>query len=165
MVAHPLHIAILDDDPSVRTALGRFLKAAGMTVDVCATSDLLFESVALKYPDCLLLDFQMPGMSGLDVLRYLGQRYIRIPTIIMTAHDEPNVRSACLKAGANAYLNKPLDGEDVLQRIDSISELSHSNMVPSFASRRNPFDNLSRSVQPRRYSSPAVGERTRKIAP
>ena len=163
MVAHPIHVAILDDDPSVRTALGRFLKAAGMTVDAHDTSDQFFKSVALKTPDCLLLDFQMPGMSGLEVLRYHGQRYGRVPTIIMTANDAPGLRSACLNAGANAYLNKPLNPEELLRTINEISEVSHSDMLASFASRRNSFDKLSRSAQPRCYSSPPKGKITRKM--
>ena len=66
MVAHSVHVAILDDDPSVRIALGRFLKAVGRAVDAYGTSDQLFRSVALKGPYCLVLDYQMPGMNGLD---------------------------------------------------------------------------------------------------
>ena len=58
MIGHPVHVAILDDDPSVRTALERLLKAAGMLVDVYATSDQLFESIALKRPDCCCSTFR-----------------------------------------------------------------------------------------------------------
>ena len=144
MIERPLHVAILDDDPPVRTALGRFLKAAGMTADAYDTSDKLFESVALKCPDCLLLDFRMPGMNGLDVLKHLGQRLIRIPTIIMTSYDEAGLRSACLNAGAIAYLNKPLDTEQLIQIINRISEASCSAMLPSSGSRGKLASNLPR---------------------
>jgi FixJ family two-component response regulator len=124
MIAHPVHVAILDDDPSIRTALGRLLKSAGMVVDAYDTSDKLFGSVALKCPDCLLLDLQMPGMSGLDVLKHLGQRHIRIPTVIITALEDAGARSACLIAGAAAYLSKPLDAEHLVRTIDGIYESS-----------------------------------------
>ena len=169
MVAHPIHVAILDDDPSVRTALGRFLKTAGMTVDAYDTGDKLLESVALKRPDCLLLDFQMPGMSGLDVLRYLGQRYIRIPTIIMTAHDEPGLRSACLNAGAVAYMNKPLNPEQLIEAIDNVSGSSaFGKLCPPVSPVTNAGGGAP-SAQPRQladsYPSPDTGKITRKTVP
>ena len=74
------HVAILDDDPSIRTALGRLLKAEGMVVGSYATSDQFFGTLALERPDCLLLDLQMPGMTGINVLDRLGQLGVRIPT-------------------------------------------------------------------------------------
>lgn len=120
MTARPMQVAILDDDPSIRAALGRLLKAAGMVAHPHATSDQLFEAIAGQRPDCLLLDLQMPGMSGLDVLKYLGQRQIRIPTIIITGHDEVASRSACLDAGAVAYLSKPLDADQLIQTIEKV---------------------------------------------
>ena len=85
-----------------------------------ATSDELFESVALECPDCLVLDLQMPDMSGLDVLKYLNQRQIRIPTIVITGHDVKNSREACMNAGAVAYLLKPLDVELLVDTIENI---------------------------------------------
>ena len=115
-----MRVAILDDDPSIRTALGRFLEAAGISVNAHDTGDQLFASLVLQRPDCLLLDFQMPGMSGLDVLQHLGQRLIRLPTIMITSHDAAGLRSACLNAGALAYLTKPLDPEHLVQMIGGI---------------------------------------------
>ena len=132
MVAHPRHVAILDDDPSVRTALGRLLKAEGMTVAVHATSDELYKSIAQKCPDCLLLDLQMPETSGLDVLKYLDQRHIHIPTIMITGHDEPISRSACLNAGAMAYLIKPAHAGLLIQTINRVSQASHAGALASF---------------------------------
>jgi CheY-like chemotaxis protein len=116
-------IAILDDEPSIRTALGRLLKSMGMTVDTFAESQSFFASLALKTPDCLILDLQMPGLSGLEVLKYLRQHAIHIPTIIITAHDAKGSREACLNAGAAAYLCKPLDIEHLIQTIREVGAI------------------------------------------
>jgi CheY-like chemotaxis protein len=91
-----------------------------MVVQTYATGDELLESLALKCFDCLILDLQMPKMSGLDVLNHLRYRQIRLPTIVITAHDEPGSRSACLNAGAAAYLCKPLDADHLIQTIGTV---------------------------------------------
>jgi FixJ family two-component response regulator len=114
-----LHVAILDDDQSVRTALGRLLNASDMEAEAFATGVELFSSFASKgRPDCLVLDLQMPGMNGLDVLNYLREMNLRVPTVIITAHDEPGACEACIKAGAALHLRKPLDANTLLAAIE-----------------------------------------------
>lgn len=117
MVVSSTRVAILDDDRSVRTALGRLLKTSHLEVDSFATSIELFNAIERRRPNCLILDLQMPGMNGLDVMRFLEQSGIRIPTIVITAHDELNMRESCLGAGAAAYLRKPLDADELLKAI------------------------------------------------
>jgi FixJ family two-component response regulator len=113
-----LHVAILDDDQSVRTALGRLLNASDMNAEAFATGVELFSSFAKKgKPDCLVLDLQMPGMNGLDVLNYLREMDLRVPTVIITAHDEPGACEACIRAGAALHLRKPLDANTLLAAI------------------------------------------------
>ena len=118
MIARPIHVAILDDDQSVRTAIGRVLRMSEITVDSCGTSLELFDAMAEKSPDCIVLDLQMPGMDGFDVMKYLGRRGVRIPTIVISAEDEPSSRENCLVAGATAYLRKPLDADELLKTIN-----------------------------------------------
>jgi CheY-like chemotaxis protein len=118
MMTRPTHIAILDDDQSVRTAIGRVLRMSEMTVDSCGTSLELFDAMAEKSPDCIVLDLQMPGMDGFDVMKYLDRRGVHIPTIIISAQDEPGFRESCIVAGASAYLRKPLDADELLKTID-----------------------------------------------
>jgi len=114
-----LHVAILDDDLSVRTALGRLLNASDMDAEAFATGVELFSSFARKgKPDCLVLDLQMPGMNGLDVLNYLREMNLRVPTVIITAHDEPGACEACIRAGAALHLRKPLDANALLAAIE-----------------------------------------------
>ena len=132
MIAHRIHVAILDDDPSVRAALVRLLKGAKMIADAYATSGELFEAIARKCPDCLLLDLQMPEMDGVEVLKYLDQRHIRIPSIVITGSDEAGSRATCLNAGATGYLSKPVDAAQLIQMIDRISEAPRSGARASF---------------------------------
>jgi FixJ family two-component response regulator len=116
--AHQTHVALLDDDPSFRSALARLLKAEGMVVSPHATGDQLFAALALEHPDCLILDLQMPRISGLDVLNQLRESGVRIPTIILTAQREAESLEACLNAGAIACLHKPVNADVLLQTIN-----------------------------------------------
>ncbi len=118
MVVSATRVAILDDDQSVRTAIGRLLKASHMEVDAFATSIELFNAIERKRPSCIVLDLQMPGMNGIDVMRFLTECGIYIPTVVITAHDEPASRNTCLGAGATAYLRKPLDADKLLEAIE-----------------------------------------------
>jgi len=110
-------IAILDDDHSVRTAISRLLKASEMTTDSFANCVELFTFLKHEAPDCLVLDLQMPGMDGIDVLRYLKQRGQSLPVVMITAHDAPGTRESCISAGAVAYVRKPLDVDALLDAI------------------------------------------------
>jgi FixJ family two-component response regulator len=120
MIPLPIHIAILDDDPFFRRALARVLKLEGMVVDSYATSGQFFDALALERPDCLLLDFEMPLMSGVDVLKRLDRLSIRVPTIIVTARDDAGTREACRNAGAIEYLHKPVIVDRLMQVIEGI---------------------------------------------
>lgn len=118
MSARPLRITILDDDLSVRTAISRLLKTSEISVELHATSMELFSALDDHAPDCLILDLQMPGMNGLEVMSYLSHIGVHVPTVVITAHDEVGSRETCLAAGASAYLRKPLDADELLLAID-----------------------------------------------
>ena len=67
----------------------------------------------------MIVDLQMPQMSGLDLQRHLAHQGIRIPTIVITAHDDPGNREKCIAAGAAAYLLKPLRKSVLMNAIDT----------------------------------------------
>lgn len=127
VTARPIRVAILDDEPCIRRALSRLLGAADMVVDTYEAANPFFASLALTNPDCLLLDFQMPEMTGLDVLKYLNRQRIRIHTIVITGHDQPGIREACLKAGGIAYLLKPVDPQQLIDMIVNASASQEMN--------------------------------------
>ena len=92
-----------------------------MMVDTYEAASHFFDSLSRITPNCLLLDFQMPEMSGLDVLKYLERQHIHISTIVITGHDAAGSREASLKSGAVAYLLKPLDAEQLIDTIVNVS--------------------------------------------
>ena len=109
------YIAVVDDDEPIRKALGRLLRASDFDVESFSSGSEFLASLKRRRPICIVLDFQMPQVSGLDVLKDLRARNVAIPVVMITAHDEPIVRANCLAAGASAYLCKPID-EVVLRR-------------------------------------------------
>jgi FixJ family two-component response regulator len=104
----PTHIAVVDDDRPVRTALARLLVARSFVATAYESGPQFIASLKTSVPDCLLLDVQMPEMDGIELLNYLTYSGFRIPTIIFTAHDDPFIRDQCLAAGAAAFLFKPI---------------------------------------------------------
>lgn len=115
-----LQIAVVDDDASVRKALSRLLAASDLAAETFATGEDFLESLRGRVPDCLMLDLHMPGMSGLEVLHALGEAEIRLPTVIITGHDEPETIKRSLAAGAAACLMKPLDDALLLDTISRV---------------------------------------------
>ena len=113
------YIAVVDDEEPVRKALGRLLRASGMEVECYAGGRDFLDAALGRRPDCVILDLHMPRMSGMQVLAELRGRYPRLPVLVITAHDSPEVRSQCLAAGARAYLRKPLDAAVLLDAIKS----------------------------------------------
>lgn len=122
-----LRIAVVDDDESVRKALKRLLRAANLDATTFASGRDFLNSLAAQLPDCIVLDLHMPGMSGMDVQQQLARDGLRLPTVIITGHDEPETRSRCLSAGAAAYLRKPLDDETLLDAIHRAAGTARSS--------------------------------------
>ena len=118
-------VAVVDDEESVRKALGRLLRASGLDAESYASGQEFLDAAAALRPDCVVLDLHMPGMSGLQVLRKLKAAGQRLSIVVITAHDEPETRERCIDAGACAYLRKPLEDRLLLNAI-SAAMRSHS---------------------------------------
>jgi FixJ family two-component response regulator len=99
-------VVVVDDDESVSRAIKRQLRSIGVVAESFLEAML---SIPSYRPDCLILDVQMPGLSGLEVQKRLADS--GIPIICITAHDDIGVREQALSAGALAYLRKPFDDE------------------------------------------------------
>jgi FixJ family two-component response regulator len=111
-------IAIVDDDPSVLKALARLLSARAFQIRTYTSARAFLSALPDGVPECLIVDLQMPDMTGLELQRHLMRNGIRIPTIVITAHNEAGARERCESAGAAAFLAKPLQDTSLLAAID-----------------------------------------------
>jgi FixJ family two-component response regulator len=106
-------IAVVDDDESVCRALKRLVRTFGMDADTFASGQEFIEAISGRpsyHVDCVVLDLQMPGLTGLQVQEQLA-RHRRIPVIFITAHEEPGVRERAMEAGAAAFVRKPFNDD------------------------------------------------------
>jgi FixJ family two-component response regulator len=95
----------------------RLLNAAGFAARGFASGQEFLQSWLTDRPDCLVLDLQMPGLSGAEVQRALNVAGAHLPVIIITAHDAPGAREECMRQGAFAYLCKPLGNHSLLNAV------------------------------------------------
>ena len=105
---------IVDDDASVRDALGLLLGLKGYRTVPFASADDFLSACDPAWSGCLLLDIRMPGTDGLALQSILRKRGLTIPIIFMTAHGEVQTVRTALKAGAVDYLEKPVDPDALL---------------------------------------------------
>jgi FixJ family two-component response regulator len=115
-------IAVVDDEAAVRKSLSRFLGAAGFSVRAYASGQEFLDAWLQERPDCVVLDLQMSGLTGIDAHARLGTSGDRPPVIMITANDDPDVRRTCIALGIEAFLLKPVNGEYLLQVITSLIE-------------------------------------------
>jgi CheY-like chemotaxis protein len=119
-------IAIVDDEPGVRRALGRLLELAGYETRPFASGSEFLEN--LDGIDAVILDLHLPGMSGFEVQKTLAARGTHIPVVVITGNDTPANRARSLADGARAYLTKPVDSEELLQALQrSLAQVASTN--------------------------------------
>jgi FixJ family two-component response regulator len=112
-------IAVVDDEESVRIALRRLLRSASLDVETFSSGAEFLDSLKSHRPACALLDLHMPHVSGFAVQARLAEAGIRLPVVVITAHDSEETRERALAAGVVAYLRKPVDDQTLLDAIAS----------------------------------------------
>jgi FixJ family two-component response regulator len=111
-------ISIVDDDHSVRRALGRLIQFAGFTAETFASAEDFLGSAFLVQTACLVLDIHLDGgMSGFALQAQLTADRVLIPIIFITAHDSVSMRECVERSGAAAYLRKPFNDDLLLDAI------------------------------------------------
>jgi FixJ family two-component response regulator len=118
-------IAIVDDDPSVLKALTRALRVRAFQTRTYGSAKEFLTALPGGMPDCLIVDLQMPEMTGLELLQHLARNEIRIPTIVITAHADTGFSERCRSAGAGAFLLKPLQNAALFAAIEAAVKSPH----------------------------------------
>lgn len=115
-------IAIVDDDLSVCRAIKRLVRALNMNAETFTSGAefiKVIEAIPSFHADCVILDVQMPGMTGLEVQAWLARAGKPLPIIFITAHDEDGVRERALAMGAVAFLPKPCNDELFIKTLNT----------------------------------------------
>ena len=114
---HNIYIAVIDDDESVCRSLSRFLRAAHFQAITYASAESFLADTKHPRFDCLVLDIQLKGMSGLDLAQRLAAVQAATPIVFITAFDDPDVRTKAAACGCAGYFRKNDLGADVLAGI------------------------------------------------
>lgn len=117
MVAQQFRIAIVDDDTAMRRAVTRLCGASDLPCHGFASAEEFLGSEAPEHADMLILDIQLPGLSGFELHESLLKRGMRLPVMKTTGQDQPIHREKARKAGAAAYLTKPFTAAELIAAI------------------------------------------------
>ncbi|MGA9762187.1 MAG: response regulator transcription factor [Gaiellaceae bacterium] len=115
-----MQILVVDDDRAVREALERALGLEGYDVELAADGAEALAAVERREPDAIVLDVLMPGVDGLEVCRLLRKSQSRVPILMLTVRDDLGDRIEGLDAGADDYLGKPFELEELLARVRAL---------------------------------------------
>lgn len=105
----------MDDDPAVLRALSRLLRSHAFHARTYGSGQEFLAALPADVPDCLIVDFQMPEMNGLELQQHLVSNGVKIPTILITAHGDV---ALCDHAGLVASLRKPLQQQALFEALD-----------------------------------------------
>ena len=114
---HPV-VMVVDDDPSFRESLADLVRSTGLNVQTFGTAQEFLTRGCPDGPGCLVLDMNLPGLSGLDLQRELGKINARIPTIFISGQADIPMTVRAMKGGAVEFLTKPCRDEDLLTAIE-----------------------------------------------
>lgn len=121
-----MNILLVEDETRVADFIRRGLSAEGWSVDHAPSGEDALEHVEAGNYDVILLDLMLPGIQGQDVCRKLRARKSKIPILMLTALDSPEERVEGLKIGADDYLPKPFDFDELIARVEALHRRANS---------------------------------------
>jgi len=112
-------VHVVDDDAAIRRAMVRLLRSEGLTTVTYDSAQAVLNGASSLSFGCILLDLQMPGMDGLQLLARLSELGIELPVIVVTGHGDVATAVKAMKAGAVDFIEKPIDEVQLLAAIDA----------------------------------------------
>jgi FixJ family two-component response regulator len=141
-------VHVVDDDASFRTAIERRLKHAGYEVETYSSAQHLLDRLpGVEKPGCILLDVQMPGLSGLELQDRLVELGSILPIVFVTGHSDIPTTVRAIKAGAEDFLTKPIPSEQMIAAIERA--MARYDLVRSQQTELNSFLALVATLTPR----------------
>ena len=142
-------VHVVDDDASFRTAIERRLKLAGYEVATYSLAQDLLDNLPgfVEKPGCILLDVQIPGLSGPDLQSRLGEIGSILPIIFVTGHADTQTTVRAIKAGAEDFLTKPVSSEELIDVIERA--MAHYTLAHDQRSRNDSILALVATLTPR----------------
>jgi FixJ family two-component response regulator len=112
-------ICIVDDDLSVRRALGRLVNSFGFPVQLFASGRECLDAAYIDQAACLIVDISMPGIDGFELYTLLKASNRAVPTVFISAHDDIAYQAKVISIGGIAFISKPCDEEELHRAIDA----------------------------------------------
>lgn len=115
-------IAIVDDDPSVRRGLERLIRSMGWKAETFASAQEFLDRPHAEAPSCVVLDLQLPGLTGLELQKQMAEVGLETPIVFLTGHGDIPATVQAMKAGAVEFLTKPVEEQELLKAIQEAIE-------------------------------------------
>lgn len=110
-------IYVVDDDDSVRDAIGFLLKTEGLDYKSFSSAEEFQEKAKITHPCVVLLDIRMPGMNGMDLQKWINAQGFHVPVIMISGHGDITLAVEAMKNGAVDFFEKPFDEQSLLEKI------------------------------------------------
>jgi two-component system response regulator FixJ len=122
-------VHVIDDDEAVRQSLEFLLRTAGVTARTYESASAFLNALPTIETGCVITDVRMPGISGIELLRRLGEMQIKLPVIVITGHGDVPLAVEAMKNGAVDFLEKPFEDENLIGSVRSALDRSQQNAL------------------------------------
>lgn len=141
-----MRVLLVEDDELLGDGIATGLKQYGYTVDWLKDGQSAYQALTTEHFDTVVLDLGLPKRSGLDVLMNIRKRNVTTPVVILTARDSIDERVEGLDAGADDYITKPFDLDELCARLRALQRRSKERATPTLSYDRISLDPASRAV-------------------
>jgi DNA-binding response OmpR family regulator len=142
-----VRVLVAEDDPALRSVLERGLRESGYVVDAVADGGSALGYLRIYDYEVAVLDWRMPALSGLEVVREIRRRGFAVPILMLTARDSASDRVTGLDEGADDYLVKPFEFSELLARMRALQRRSPTTQNPRLTVGNLEFDPATREVR------------------